>query len=174
MYFMYFISVIKNNISVHAWFMPLTRSSYSNSGSELWHVLLFKLLKKIVFSLKLLTLSSCWKTKLWNCDLKSIFNVERLVPKLLHVYSVPKNNIFCLHAVSLLLSYILVLCAAVLLTWWNIYPLCVQLCSKSSCLLIKEERALPVYYEVVVDGGELGAQLQLRLFVAQIHGCSES
>lgn len=170
---MYFISVIKNNISVHAWFMPLTRSSYSNGGSELWHVLLFKLLKKI-FLWNYWLYHHVGKQNCETCDLKSIFSVERLVPKLLHVYSVPKNNIFCLHAVSLLLSYILVLCAAVLLTWWNIYPLCVQLCSKSSCLLIKEERALPVYYEVVVDGGELGAQLQLRLFVAQIHGCSES
>lgn len=124
--------------------------------------------KKSVFSLELLTSSSCWKTKLWN------FEKQLQCGTLLHVYSVPTDNISCLHAVSLLLSYMLVLCAAVLLAWGNIYPLCVQLCSKSSCLLIKEERALPVYDEVVVDGGELGAQLQLRLFVAQIHGCSES
>lgn len=61
MYFMYFISMIKNKISVHAWFMLLARSSYSNAQS--YDVLLFKLLKKSVFSLELLT-SLCWKTKL--------------------------------------------------------------------------------------------------------------
>lgn len=63
--------------------------------------------------------------------------------------------------------------AAKLLIRRDVDPPHVQLGSKRSGLLVEEERELPVGQEVVVDGGQAGAQLQLGPLVAQIHGCSQ-
>lgn len=63
--------------------------------------------------------------------------------------------------------------AVLMIRWWDVYPFHIELCSKSSCFLVEEERELPVDEEVVIDGGEACAQLHLRPLVAQIHGCSQ-
>lgn len=55
-----------------------------------------------------------------------------------------------------------------LLIWRDVDSPDVQLCGQSSCLLVEEEGALSVDEEVVVDGSEAGAQLQLGLLVAQV------
>ncbi|TNN32617.1 hypothetical protein EYF80_057219 [Liparis tanakae] len=64
--------------------------------------------------------------------------------------------------------------AAVLLTRCHIDPPHVQLCGQGPSLLVEEERELAVHQQVVVDGGQAGAQLQLRPLVAQVHGGSQS
>ena len=64
--------------------------------------------------------------------------------------------------------------AAVLQIRGDVDPLDVQLCGEASGLLVEEQRELPVDEEVVVDGGQAGAQVQLGPFVAQVHGCSQS
>lgn len=52
-------------------------------------------------------------------------------------------------------------------------PAASELGSKGAGLLVEEERGLTVPQEVVVDGGQASAQLHLRLFAAQVHGCRQ-
>ena len=49
----------------------------------------------------------------------------------------------------------------------------VEVRSEAPGLLVEEERELAVHQEVVVDGSQSRAELQLRLLVAQVHGSSQ-
>lgn len=63
--------------------------------------------------------------------------------------------------------------AAKVLLGRQVDPPYVKFGGKASRPLVEEERELTVHQEVVVDGGQACAKLQLGSFVPQVHGGSQ-